>query len=73
MAYIKVIWSNFMKQLKTVEQIYKLANKGKSIVLANMYRKERRVPAAFVINYQAHYLVGILRAGRVFEYKKLTK
>ena len=59
-----------MKQLKTVEQVWKLANKGKCVVIKYGSGTQPRLPAAFVINYQAHYLVGILRNGMVFEYAK---
>lgn len=63
-----------MRQIKTVEQIFKLAQSGGCVVvLSGIKNSEIRMPAAFVINYQAHYLVQIVKAGRVFYYQPKKK
>jgi len=63
-----------MKQIKTVEQVVRLAGQGKSVAVHYGGGKTITIlPAAWVANYQARYLVGILKAGMVFENKKTKK
>lgn len=57
------------KTVKTVEQIYKLAQRKKSLIIKHGFRNFR-MPAAFVINQQGHYLVNLLRSGSISIYEK---
>ena len=59
------------KQIKTVEEIVKLANEGKCVIFKTSGHSEgRRIPAAFVQNYQARLLVSQIRARYYFTYTK---
>ena len=55
------------KPLKTVEQVYELAQQKKAVQVGYF---KRPTPAAFLINFQAHLLVTWLKRGIISEYKK---
>ena len=57
------------KQVKTINRIYKLALQKRSLYMhAGIGWK--RIPAGFVINYSAGYLLNLLRNNSIFEYHK---
>ena len=62
-----------MKNIKSVEEIFDLANSKNCVVIKRGREEGQRLPAAIVINYQAHYLVQILKAGFVYVYETKPK
>lgn len=55
------------KPLKTVEQIYELAQQKKAVRVGYF---NRPTPAAFMINWQAGLLIRFLKKGLITEYRK---
>lgn len=56
-----------MRQIKTFERVFELADQKKAVVFGYYLR---RMPAAFIQNWGARMLWGYIKAGRLFEYKK---
>jgi hypothetical protein len=61
-----------MAKIKTVEQIMKLADKGKSVVV-KYSDGLKATSAAFVQNYNGRYLYNLIKSGMIYEYKKENK
>jgi hypothetical protein len=55
------------RQIKSVEQIFKLANKGKAVYVVSW---KRSCAAAFLISCQARMLVMMVKNGQIYNYQK---
>jgi hypothetical protein len=58
-----------LKQVKTVERLYTLAQKKKSVYVTTW---KKRTSAAFLINWNAAHLVGMIRSGMIHEWTMKT-
>jgi len=67
----KISEEKIMKKITDPRRIIELANIGKSVVCSNPSNKPQ--PAAFVQNYQFHYLMTLIMAGKVYEYQVKQK
>lgn len=56
-----------LKRITDINRIYELSLMERAIVYKTAWGVERRMPAAFVINYQAHLLIKQVNLGLYYE------
>ena len=62
-----------MKIVKTVEDIFELANNRKSVVITRRSGKLHPIPAAIVQNWQLRYVYNLIKKGSISVYDKNAK